>query len=175
MARIMAAVALAWVGGLMWFALAVPARAPVTERTDGIVVLTGGGGRIERGLALLEAGAARRMLVSGVDTEVRRVELAARFPGHTRLFACCIDLGREAIDTRSNAEETARWVAANEVRSLRLVTSSYHLRRARLEVTAELPTGVRLVPDAVPAELRPAALIDEYSKYLWRAAARAVA
>ena len=48
------------------------------ERTDGIVVLTGGPGRLARGFELIERGAAERMLISGVDARCGPEELAAR-------------------------------------------------------------------------------------------------
>src|SRR3546814_10400995 len=70
-------------------------------------LLTGGAGRIGRGLDLLQAGAAKTMLISGVDRDVRPRELAVAYNVPEKLFDCCITLGHEAIDTRSNAIETA--------------------------------------------------------------------
>eukprot|EP01035_Chromulina_nebulosa_P060012 gene60012-82091_t len=67
------------------------------RKTDAIVVMTGGPGRIDRGLALLERHAAQRLLVSGVAPEVRAHELAVKYHRPASLFACCVDLG-EAMD-----------------------------------------------------------------------------
>lgn len=172
--RLLALTLLALAGGFLWFAATPPAPAPAATRTDGIVVLTGDSGRLARGLGLMRAGAAKRMLVSGVDPVVRRAELAAQARAPTRLFACCVDLGRAAVDTRSNAEEAAVWARARGFRSIRLVTSSYHMRRAMVEFEAELPPGVTLLPDAVAGERDPGQLAAEYLKWLWRSAARAV-
>ena len=47
---------------------------------------------------------------AGVDRTVRPIELARRYDADEALFDCCIDLGRESVDTRSNGAETARWV-----------------------------------------------------------------
>lgn len=152
--------------GFMLFLVTLPGPAPADTRTDGVAVLTGGPGRMARGVAVLEAGAARRMLISGVDSTVRPEELSAGAGIPARLLACCIDLGFEAQDTRANAAEVADWVAAHRVGSLRLVTASHHLPRAMGEVRARLPAEVRLVGDGV-ADPKPLShLAAEYAKFL---------
>lgn len=164
---------LAWGLGFVAFAGLPPRAVPASVRADGIVVLTGDSGRIARGLQLLRAEAGRRMLISGVSPGVRKEELAevARVPA--AVLDCCVDLGFGAVDTRSNAEETAAWARANNYRTLRLVTSDYHYRRARLELAAELDPGVRVLAEPVPAMDRsPGLIFAEYNKYLIRLAAR---
>jgi uncharacterized SAM-binding protein YcdF (DUF218 family) len=168
--RVLALVALAWAGGFLWFSLTLPDPAPLAVKTDAVVVLTGGAGRLARGLAVLEAGSAERMLVSGVDRHTTRKQLAAAANSPKARFATT-DLGYEAIDTRSNAEETARWVAKHRFSTLRLVTSAGHMRRARLELSRVLPPPVLVVPDAVPVEPKAPSIAAEYSKYLLRRAA----
>ena len=58
------------------------------------------------------------------------------------LFGCCVDLGRESVDTRSNAEEVARWVDKRKFRSVRLVTTDWHMPRARFEISRQLGGGI---------------------------------
>src|SRR3546814_17460962 len=74
--RLFAFVLLCWLLGFAWFSLLLPQPFETHRKTDGIVVLTGGAGRIGRGLDLLQAGAAKTMLISGVDRDVRPRELA---------------------------------------------------------------------------------------------------
>lgn len=168
--RLAAVTLLAWMLGFAWFAIFLPQ--PQDGRpTDAIVVLTGGAGRIDRGLALLQEGAAKRMLISGVDRSVRPSELAAQYHAPERLFACCITLGREAIDTRSNAIETARWLERRHFTSVRLITTDWHMRRAGLELRQALPGRPTIVYDAVPSRPSLAMLLREYNKYLLRRAA----
>ena len=173
LARLLALPLLGWVLGFLWFSLALPGPAPLSARTDGVVVLTGGAGRFRRGLATVEAGAARRMLVSGVDRATSRKQLAAAYDLEVARLNTT-DLGYAAIDTRSNAEETARWVQRHGFSSIRLVTSAGHMRRARLELARVLPAGVTVLPDAVPSEPKAPSLAFEYSKWLARRAALAV-
>ena len=167
LARAAAAPVLAWMLGLIWFSLTLPGPAPMSVKSDGVVVLTGGAGRFRRGLAVVEAGAARRMLVSGVGEKTSRRQLAAAFGVATKRLRST-DLGYEAVDTRSNAEETARWVARYKFTSIRLVTSASHMRRARLELSRVLPASVAVLPDAVPSEPKAPGLAFEYSKWLLR-------
>jgi len=165
--RLVATVALLWVLGFGWFMLALPGLVP-TRPTDAIVVLTGGPGRIDRGLAMLRAGAARRMLVSGVAPGVGPRALARAYRVPRKLFGCCIDLGHEAVDTRSNAEETRAWVRSHGYTSVRLVTSDWHLRRARLELAHALGPDVMVIGDGVPGNPEPGLLLIEYNKLLVR-------
>ncbi len=131
--RLFGIMALAWAFGFAVFMLMLPK--PLNGFTsDAIVVPTGGAGRIDRGIALLRDHQAKRMLVTGVAPGVRPIDLALEYRTSPALFACCIDLGADAVDTRSNAEETAQWVRVHKYRSVRLVTSDWHVARARMEL-----------------------------------------
>lgn len=165
--RLLALLALAYLLGFAGFMLTLE-RPAEPARTDAIVVLTGGAGRISRGLQLMEDGMAERMLISGADSAVRPRELAAEYGVPRRLFACCIDLGYEAVDTRSNAEETARWLTTHRYRTVRLVTAEWHMHRARMELVAALHAPIDIVGDAVPSNPPIGMLVREYNKYLVR-------
>lgn len=168
--RSLSFLALLYTLGYAIFAVMLP-RPADDRQTDAIVVLTGGANRLERGLDLLQHGRAQRMLISGVARTVRTVDLAARYPDRAPLFKCCIDLGRESVDTRSNAEEVARWVAKRKFRSIRLVTTDWHMPRARFEISRQLGDKVELVGDAVESNPSFTQLFTEYNKYLLRRAA----
>lgn len=142
------------------------------ERTDAVVVLTGGPGRIERGVEIMAAGRAKRMLIAGADPSVTRADLVRRL-GAVAVdpFRCCVDLGAESVDTRSNAEEAARWLKRRNYRSLRLITNDWHMRRAHYEFRRHLGGGYTIVADAVPTQPRFRTLFGEYNKLLLRRAA----
>lgn len=163
--RILALPVILWAFGFLWFAIAMPQPAGA-QKTDAIVVPTGGGGRIQRGLELLRQGQARQMLVSGVDADVRPNEFAVEYKVPAQTMACCVTLGFAALDTRGNARETSEWVAQRKVRSLRLVTSDWHMRRAALELENALPEGTTVLRDAVRTEPSLRILFLEYHKLL---------
>lgn len=167
--RLLAALILLWAFGFALFVTTLP-RPADGETTDGIIVLTGGPGRLQRGLAMLRAEKARRMLISGVAREVGMRELAAVYHIPPKLMTR-IDLGHEAVDTRSNADEASRWIEAHGYRSIRLVTTDWHMPRARLELAREKRDGVALLPDPVPSEPGLIVLLREYDKFLLRSAA----
>ena len=163
--RILAALVIVWLLGFAWFAAALPQPAPANRKTDVIVVPTGGAGRIERGLAMLRARAAGKLFVSGVDRRPPR-EFAAQYKVTPAEMTCCVALGFAALDTRGNALETASWIKDGHYRSLRLVTSDWHMRRSAGELEEVLPAQVRLVEDAVPSEPPLKTLFLEYHKLL---------
>ncbi|QBX38762.1 YdcF family protein [Brevundimonas sp. S30B] len=144
-------VALMWLVGLFVFADRVRGLSPADEpaRADAIVALTGPSAeRVNASIRLLEQGKGDRLLISGVNREVRRQELRALTPGSSQLFNCCVDLGFEAEDTVGNAREIAAWARRRGYDSLIVVTSDYHMPRSLLEIRSALP-GVRLTPYAV--------------------------
>jgi uncharacterized SAM-binding protein YcdF (DUF218 family) len=168
--RLSALLLLLYALGFVLFSVTL-GRPAGAERTEAIVVLTGGKGRIERGMAVLQERRAERMLIAGVDPSVTRADLARRLgPGSRATLRCCVDLGSESVDTRSNAEEARRWMAARGYRSLRLVTSDWHMHRAAYEFRHDLPKA-RMVLDAVKTRPSLFLLAGEYNKYLLRRAA----
>lgn len=163
--RLISLLLLAWVLGFAWFTLLMPMPAP-PQKTDAIVVLTGGPGRIDRALDRLEAGDAKRLLISGVDRDVKPHELALEYRRPRALFDCCVALGFEATDTRSNAAEVADWVARRNYKSIRLITTDWHMRRAQFEIERLLDDQRVVIPDAVRSQPGLVTLVREYHKYL---------
>jgi uncharacterized SAM-binding protein YcdF (DUF218 family) len=167
--RILSFLLLLYLLGFIIFAFTLGKPAPpAATATDAGVVLTGGSGRLEHGIAVLRSGKAKRLLIAGVDPSVRKRDLAQRIPGSGSLFQCCVDLGSESVDTRTNAEEASRWLASHRFRSFRLITSDWHMRRARYEFRRVLGNGYVIVPDAVTTDASFVTLFGEYNKYVLR-------
>jgi len=154
------AVIVAWGVGLTRYANGIPmqASAPVAP-ADAIVVLTGGSKRMDAGVALLTGGAAPVLFVSGVDHRVDPARVRDLVPDAAgsldqATIDCCIVLGYGASDTLGNARETALWARATGRRSLLLVTSNYHMPRARLEFEHALPEVALTAYPVVPVDVR---------------------
>ncbi len=168
---------LVWLLGLLWFASSLPKSVADTDtKTGAIVVLTGGVGRVHQGLKLLSEGRAQKLFVSGVYRGVDVEELLRVSQQSPRELACCIALGYQADNTNGNAVETLAWLREQNLRSLRLVTSAYHMPRSLLEFRRVMPE-VTIVPHPVfPDDFRPGTwwrwpakpglIVSEYSKYL---------
>ncbi len=164
-------------GGFVAFVLSVSRQVPgMPEKADGIVALTGGPLRVDDAMRLLGAGRGERLLISGVNRRTTRSQLRRRAGALGAKFDCCVDLGRQAMDTTGNAREAAIWARRNEFRSLILVTSDYHMPRSRLELRHVLP-DVKITPFPVTHPGAPAGgwwnrsgrlrlLAGEYVKFL---------
>ena len=174
-AMVAAGCCLLWLAGLLWFA--TPPTADVRAApTDAIVVLTGGNLRLQSGIDLLREGKGRKLFVSGVNQQVDLEDLLG-VSGHAPDWAlCCVVLGHEADNTQGNARETANWIHEEGYRSLRLVTSWYHMPRSLLEFDRALPEIDIVAHPVFPDQVRQehwwaqrgtaALLVIEYVKYL---------
>ena len=175
-------VGLIWAIGLAWFVLTTPNESlPARLRSDAIVVLTGGKGRVEHGFRMLAENAAPLMFVSGVGKNVTLQEMVQ---AHTKpatrqkIYAAnhAIILGHAASSTQTNAEEVAAFIRLRPLQSIRLVTSHYHMKRSLLEFRRTLPAlEIHADPVISPEFLEeewwrnPAArrlVLSEYHKYL---------
>lgn len=168
-----------WTVGLLAFAARVEKSTPAPEpiRAQAIVVLTGPASlRITSAVKLLELGKGKRLLVSGVNPEVRPRELQNVSKATQGLYDCCIDLGYKAPDTKGNARETAAWAAAHGFDKLIVVTADYHMPRAILELRGTMPHATLTPYPVKTAEIDAAGwwktghsakrMILEYCKYL---------
>ncbi len=147
------------------------------RNADGIVVLTGGSSRVSDAMELLAGGYGKRLLISGVHPTNAVSDISRSLPDNqSLLLRCCVDLDRSAVNTRSNAAETRRWVRERGFKSLIVVTSNYHMPRAIVELSHAMP-DITLIPFAVVgdrwrdepwwtsgATLR--LLLSEYAKYV---------
>lgn len=159
--------AVLWAVGLLVFMARIQEK-PVSASglsADGIVALTGGGGRIQKALDVLAAGGGQRLLISGVNPSISSETILRAIGTSPSLADCCIDLGRVANDTRGNAAEAAAWAAVHDFKTLIIVTADYHMPRAQAEFQRALP-NVKLVPLSVTTNANFGAISLEYSKFL---------
>lgn len=170
------------IAGLFAFVGKLPRQVENRDgQTDAIVVLTGGSERLAAGFALLAQGRAEKLFISGVGRGTSRDAIRTR-AGAAERFECCVVIGRDALNTEGNAQETAAWLKAQSYNSLRVVTASYHMPRSLLEMRRAMP-GITLVPHPVfPRRVKieswwrspgtASLLVTEAGKY-WAATVRA--
>lgn len=138
-----------FLGGFLLFAAGIPrTKSLPPHAADGIVALTGGASRISDAMELLADNRGKRLLISGVNPATKPGELIRLTPEYEKLFSCCIDLGHQALNTTGNATEISQWSRALGFHSLIVVTSSWHMPRALLELRREMP-DTELIPYSV--------------------------
>jgi len=145
--------------------------------TDAIVVLTGASLRLQSGIDLMREGKGNVLFVSGVNRRVDLDDLVHSSGTEVpKWLICCVVLGHDARNTMGNAFETAQWMRRRGYRSLRLVTSWYHMPRSLLDFRRAMP-DLAIIPHPVFSDqitrLRwwtrratATLLISEYAKYL---------
>ena len=160
---------LIWTAGLFSFAGSIPKSIEAPARhTDSIIVLTGGSGRLEEGLNLLELNMAKRLFVSGVYQGVDVKTLFKMFQRNPWHLETRVGIGT-ATNTLGNATETAEWIAGKGFRSMRLVTASYHMPRSLLEFKHAMPNAQITAHPVFPAHVK----VDEW--WAWSGTAKLIA
>ncbi len=133
-------------GGFLFFADSVTTlKPPLAPHADAIVVLTGGYQRIDQAVELLQKGAGKRLLISGVHPTTTRAQIRKMTQAAPELFDCCVDIGYDALDTIGNAEEATNWIHAKGYTSVLIVTNNYHMPRSLAEL-AYVDPETRFVP-----------------------------
>jgi uncharacterized SAM-binding protein YcdF (DUF218 family) len=163
--------------GFVWFVERLPTEdATFTQDADGIVVLTGRASRIGDAIELLATRRGKRLLITGVYPTTTATAIARLAPENQHWVSCCVDLDHSAVNTIGNAVQTRIWAKKNDIKSLIVVTSNYHMPRAMTELAHQLPDVVLIPYPIIPDRARVEGwwmnatlarlLFAEYLKYL---------
>jgi uncharacterized SAM-binding protein YcdF (DUF218 family) len=146
-------------------------------QTDLIVVLAGGRGRLSESIKLLKAGHAKRLFIAGAG-HMARVNSVFDASELEDIDRGQIYLERISKSTYQNALQVRNYVIEHEVSSILLITSNYHMKRAKYIFEEILPQNVSVHVHAIESEnflmidwwKNPTSLkiaFAEYLKYLW--------
>ncbi len=108
---------------------------PSWEKTDAIVIFTGEIHREKTAIALYHLGLAPKLHISG------------RYPGFRRGKSPCITFDT-AETTEKNVTLSYVWLRKNHIRSLRLVTSDYHMPRCLIWARHHW-NGIEIIPHPI--------------------------
>ena len=147
---------LSLVAGFLWWTLQLintfpkklyPINPSQKSENIGIVVLTGGKNRIEKGVDLLSKGYGDKLLISGVFMPS---EIEAKFSlekEKKELFRCCVFFDQRSRNTLENAQEVDKWLKENkDIKTIILVSSYYHLPRSIMIFEKEISSKVKIYP-----------------------------
>ncbi|MBU5613198.1 YdcF family protein [Geomonas azotofigens] len=116
---------------------------PRDVKSDAIVVLTGGRGRVEEGVRLYRAGQGKKLFLIGVDPAVKKREL---YQGEG---AGNVYLEQNSRNTLENAIYARDLIMKHKVTSIKLITSRYHMKRSTILFRNALPKDVAIYPHPV--------------------------
>lgn len=119
------------------------------HHADCAVVLTGGPGRVREGFDLLAQGQARKLIISGVHPRATLREIFPQWPFYGRLRPEDVVLERRSTTTFGNAVQSLPLVEALRCRSVVLVTSQLHMRRAYRTFRRIFPSEYAIITRAV--------------------------
>lgn len=119
------------------------------HRADCAVVVTGGPGRVREGFDLLTQGQVRKLIISGVHPRATLREIFPQWPFYGNLRAEDVVLERRSTTTYGNAVQSLPLVEAVRCRSVVLITSHLHMRRAFQTFRQVFPDEILLLTRSV--------------------------
>lgn len=137
-----------WLGGFFFFAHKINhLTTDNSKKTDAIIVLTGGRNRIVEASKLFNEQKAKHLFISGVakDISLENIQTAQDIKIDNSKN---VEIGNKAENTVENAKETKDWIEKNNIKSIRLVTSNYHIYRSMVEFENIL-NNVEILPHPV--------------------------
>lgn len=111
-------------------------------KADAIVVLAGGKGRVDEGVRLYRERKGNWLFFIGVDPAVRRSDLYRPRPGDPSAEGVILE--NASRNTLENAIFGRDVIMRKEVRSIILITSRYHMKRASILLRNALPKDVAI-------------------------------
>ena len=115
-----------------------------TVKADAIVVLAGGKGRVDEGVRLYRERKAVHLFLIGVDPAVRKSDLYRQHSGDPTSDGVVIE--KLSRNTLENAIFGRDVIMRREVRSILLITSRYHMKRATILFRNALPRDLAIYP-----------------------------
>ncbi len=135
-----------WFFGFFAFAFyAFSLQADSNQTADAIVVLTGGADRLQTGFDLLQKKRAPLLFITGVNDGVSPQQLLDK---QQDIFKQATYLDYSADNTYQNALAIKDWTEQQNVKSILLVTSFYHMPRSLFEISKKTP-DIKIYPVSV--------------------------
>ena len=84
-------------------------------------------------MEILSNGIGEKLLLSGVNKNIKLINIKNEFPKYKNFFDCCVDIDNISSNTFENSRETFLWIEKNKYNSVLIVSSDYHMPRVKLE------------------------------------------
>jgi uncharacterized SAM-binding protein YcdF (DUF218 family) len=157
---------LAWIGTSLY--LFVFPRTDSPGRADAVVVLSGGrNSRLDPALKLMQRKVAPLLVISGAGLDPKWKKARRLCADGARGFrVLCFD--PRPYSTRGEAEEVGRLARRRGWNRIDVVTSTYHVTRARMIFRRCYHKGLAVIGTSYPVTYTPAAIVSEWGKLLYQ-------
>ncbi|XVN42635.1 MAG: YdcF family protein [Candidatus Rickettsia vulgarisii] len=153
---------LLWVVGFAYYIYTVESYKINNSTTTDAIVSLDGRQRIETGISLLKAGYAPILFIAGIESKNQLKNLLSEYNVKTSqvIYANSSYAGKDDI------QEVVEFIINNNIRSIRLVNSSYDMPVAINNIT-KTTHNIIIVPHPILIEHNKyKILFNEYNKYL---------
>jgi uncharacterized SAM-binding protein YcdF (DUF218 family) len=136
------------------------------HRADCAVVLTGGAGRVREGFDLLAQNQVHKLIISGVHPRATLRDIFPQWPYYGTLHVEDVVLEHRSTTTYGNALQSLPLVEAVRCRSLVLITSQIHMRRAYKTFRQVFPPEILILTRSVSSGSVPPRSTDVWVEVL---------
>ena len=119
------------------------------QTADCAIVLTGGAGRVREGFDLLANQEVKKLIISGVYSNVQLRELMPMWTFYGNLNENDVVLEKRSETTFGNAQQSLAIAEALKCRDVILVTSRLHMYRSYRTFRAAFPESIYIHPHSV--------------------------
>tara|TARA_B100001248_G_C27395256_1_gene465131 strand:+ start:935 stop:1477 length:543 start_codon:yes stop_codon:yes gene_type:complete len=130
------------------------------SKGDCAVVLTGGSGRIQEGMALLNQNRVKKLIISGVNPSSLLSQIFPPIAFYGQVHVEDIILEKKSKTTYGNAQQSIAILGALKCQSVILITSRLHMHRAFRVFREHMPADIQLVARAIYSEKEEDSLMD---------------
>ena len=117
-----------FMGYFFYFIPAINKTYEFPKKVQGIAVLTGGKGRIEKALSIFNNYPESKLIISGVHKKVSLDNIISK----SSYNKSSIFIDKASESTLQNAIEIVRWANENSLEHVLIITSYYHMPRSML-------------------------------------------
>ncbi|MCC8369170.1 MAG: YdcF family protein [Rickettsia endosymbiont of Oxypoda opaca] len=155
-----------WVSGFAYYIYLINSYKTNNTITNAIIVFAGGGRRAETAIALLKAGYAPILFITGISSQdqLRNLLKEQEIRDEQVIYA-----PNNIMSEEDYAKKATDFIVANNLTSVRLVTSAYNMPVALRELTAAIPQTRQVYVTPHPTASIPGQykiLLKSYNQYL---------
>lgn len=155
-----------WLSGLFYYLYLINSYELNKNTTNAIIVFAGGGHKIETGIALLKAGYAPILFITGIETSEQLKNLLKEY---NILEQQVILAPNQIMSEEEYVKKAAEFILRHNLTSVRLVTYNYDMPSIINKLTTAVSysnNNVYIIPYPIVSKQNYKGLFKRYNSYL---------